>query len=655
MLPIVFHSARRMAPLLILLVLALALGAEVANQPHPDPHHPLPAASALVAERLELAEAADPPEPGQPADPPESAEPEPPDAPELPEHHPASVGIDSPLLAALLEEHWDWLMERAPTWATDLGDRRFDDRLGDPSAAAREAARIDRLTFLARAEVLIRQDLSPSDHLTAQLFIHEQKDDLAADTCRFWAWSLSPRSNPVVDLNRLPDGYHVRDAADVRNLLQRYRAIPRVVDARIANLRQGLAENRVANAETLRRTLEQVRSVLATPLPESTLLDIDFPGDFDAAARDALLAEAQAIIAADVLPAYGRFERLVADELLPAGRPAALAGLTGLPDGDACYAHLVRHFTTLDQTAEQVHQRGLREMEGIHAEFRALGSKVFGTDDLATIFATLRSDESLKFETAEQIRATAEAALARAKAGMGKAFGRLPQADCIVRPIPDYEAPYTTIAYYRGPNPDGSKPGEYFVNKYAPGTRPRPTAEVLAFHEAIPGHHLQIAIAQELPALPAFRRYGGFTAFVEGWALYTERLADEMGLYSGDIDRLGMLTFDAWRAGRLVVDTGVHAKGWTREQAKDYLQTNTPLALNNIDNEVDRYISWPGQAIAYKTGQLELRALRAEARQALGERFDLAAFHDVVLGGGALPLPLLRERVQAWIESSRAS
>jgi uncharacterized protein (DUF885 family) len=236
---------------------------------------------------------------------------------------------------------------------------------------------------------------------------------------------------------------------------------------------------------------------------------------------------------------------------------------------------------------------------------------------------------------------------------MGAFFGILPKADCIIRRVPDYEAPYTTIAYYRPPHPDGSKPGEYFVNVFEPKTRPRFQARVLALHEAIPGHHLQIAISQELPEMPAFRKHGGFTAYVEGWALYTERLGDEMGLYRDDLDRLGMLSFDAWRAGRLVVDTGIHAMGWSRDRAKAYLAEHTALALNNIDNEVDRYISWPGQALGYKLGQLEIRRLRAEAEAALGDAFSLPAFHDVVLSIGAVSLPVLRDRVAAFVAGQR--
>ena len=281
---------------------------------------------------------------------------------------------------------------------------------------------------------------------------------------------------------------------------------------------------------------------------------------------------------------------------------------------------------------------------------QALGEQLFETRDLQAIFDNLRSNPDLRFQTSEEVVEKAKSALALAKGKMHLAFDPVPQAECEVEPIPDYEAPYTTIAYYRPSAADGSRPGTYYVNAYAPETRPRFEAEVLAYHEAIPGHHLQIAIAQELDALPTFRRVMHMTAFVEGWALYSERLSDELGLYSGPADQMGMLSFDSWRAARLVVDTGLHAKGWTRQQAIDFMLANTPLAQNNIENEVDRYITTPGQALAYKTGQLEILRLREHAQMQLGEAFDLKAFHRTVLGGGAVSLGILSERVEDWIK-----
>jgi uncharacterized protein (DUF885 family) len=279
----------------------------------------------------------------------------------------------------------------------------------------------------------------------------------------------------------------------------------------------------------------------------------------------------------------------------------------------------------------------------------ALAGRTIGSRSRAGAIARLRGDPALHFATREEVHAKAEEALGRAAAAIPAWFGRLPRAACVVVDMPAHEEEHTTIAYYRHPADDGTRPGQYYLNTSHPETRPRYEAEVLAYHESIPGHHLQIAIAQELEGLPAFRRHLGPNAFLEGWGLYTERLADEMGLYTGDLDRIGVLSFDAWRASRLVVDTGMHAMGWTRRAAIDYMLEHTALAANNIVNEVDRYIALPGQALAYKTGQLELLRLRAEARERLGAAFDIRAFHDTVLENGAIALPALREAVGAWM------
>jgi uncharacterized protein (DUF885 family) len=315
----------------------------------------------------------------------------------------------------------------------------------------------------------------------------------------------------------------------------------------------------------------------------------------------------------------------------------------------------VRAHTTLERDPGELHQLGLDQIASLDRQIAELGQSALGTTSLAQTLERLRSDRALYFRSAEEIEAAAASALARASAALPRAFGVLPKAECVVARIPDYEAAYTTIAYYRPPNPDGTKPGELFINVSEPEKRPRFEAAVLAFHESIPGHHLQIAIGQELGATPAFRKHAGFSSFVEGWALYSERLADELGLYDGALERLGMLSFDAWRAARLVVDTGVHELGWSRQQAIDYMLSHTALTSVNIDNEVDRYIAWPGQALAYKTGQIEILALRELARSRLGSRFDLRAFHDAVLLGGGVSLPVLRQQVGAYIDGAAAA
>ncbi|HEX5239759.1 MAG TPA: DUF885 domain-containing protein, partial [Candidatus Limnocylindrales bacterium] len=374
--------------------------------------------------------------------------------------------------------------------------------------------------------------------------------------------------------------------------------------------------------------------------------------DADVAAFREGLMDAVSEVAA---PAFQRYRQVLRSEILPKARPPERPGLCHLPGGAEAYRALIRVHTTLDLEPEAIHETGRREMDRIDAEFVELGGRVLGTKDHASTIAALRDDPALRFTTAGEVFTTARKSLERAEAAIPDWFGRLPRAACEVVPVPTHAQEHQTIAYYSWPAIDGSRPGRYYINLHAPETRPRYEAECLAFHESIPGHHLQIAIAQELGGIPAFQKNLGSTAFAEGWGLYTERLSDEMGLYSGELDHFGILSFDAWRAGRLVVDTGMHALGWSRAQAIDYLTEHTALGLNNIENEVDRYIGWPGQALAYKIGQLEILRLRAVARAQLGERFDIKRFHDVVLGSGAVSLPTLGQLVDAWLATEAAA
>lgn len=568
--------------------------------------------------------------------------------------NPATTGVENTELKSILADHWAESLAASPLWATSIGDRSTDDRLGDPSRAADARWQATLQALRDRAAGLDPASLAPPDQLTRELFVAQLDAELAAEPCRFGDWRVSPRHNALAFVYGLPVTHSVNQARDATTLLARYRAVPAYVEALGQRLLAGAEEGWTAPAESVRRTLAQFERALAegaeSPLLEP--LEAELP-DMEPGVRAAWEAELRAVVSDEILPALRVHEALLRDQILPRARPAEAAGVSHLPGGGACYAGLVRRYTTLDRSPDEVHAAGLAAITQVHAEFRELGASTLGTDELAQIFERLRTDPALRFETADEIEQTARTAVAAASAAVPAAFGRLPAAACEVDRIPDHEAPFTTIAYYMQAVPptedDPGRPGTYFVNTHAPETRPRFEAEALAWHEAVPGHHLQIALSRELPEMPGFRRFGGTTAFVEGWALYTERLADELGLYSGDLDRLGMLSFDAWRAARLVVDTGIHHKGWTRAQAEAYMRENTPLALNNIENEVDRYVGWPGQAVAYKTGQLEILRIRKEAEAALGDDFELADFHDVVLGAGAIPLPVLERRVRAWV------
>jgi uncharacterized protein (DUF885 family) len=437
-------------------------------------------------------------------------------------------------------------------------------------------------------------------------------------------------------------------------MVRRWQAIGPYLDQMGENLRTGLANGEVSARDPLARTIDIIAGIAAQPLEKwspMVVANVERP-DWSAAERERLRTALATAIEDVVRPAYGSLRRLLKAEVLPRSRPQERPGIMHVPGGAEAYRRLIHVHTTLELDAEDVHATGLREMERIDREFAELGRKVLGTADRESTLARLRDDPELRFKTADEVRSKAESSVARAQAAVPAWFGRNCRALCEVVPIPTHAQEHQTLAYYSWPALDGSRPGRFWINLYQPETRPRYDAEALAFHEAVPGHHLQIAIAQELEGVPAFQRNLGPTAFAEGWGLYTERLSDEMGLYSSDLDRFGILSFDAWRAGRLVVDTGMHALGWSRAEAIDYLRDHTALGNNNIANEVDRYIAWPGQALAYKIGQLEILRVRAEAKAALGDRFDIRRFHDVVLGSGAIPLRTLGELVRDWVKAA---
>lgn len=567
----------------------------------------------------------------------------------------AVAGITDPALRDVVGDHWEYLMRWAPTYATTLGDHRYDDRLAPRDAAAFAAVSAERAALLARLAAIDPAALAATDRDTHALLTGRLTAEHDFDDCKFHEWSVdSGGASLLGELSYLTEAHTVRGPGDAANLVVRLRQAESLIDATVDHLARGLASGRVASGEKVRRAIDQIETELAKPVETWAMASpawaIADPDPWPAGERARILGELREVVAKQVLPALVRQRDFLRDRVMPRARTER-EGLAGLPDGEASYRVAIRFHVGLALAPDELHAIGRAEIARTDRELATLGQRVLGTPDLAATIARLRSDRALYFATGAELLAAAQDALDRAKAAIPRFFSVLPRTDCVMREIPAYEAPYTTIAYYRQPHYDGSKPGEYFVNTYKPETRPRFELEALTWHESIPGHHLQIAIAQELGALPAFRKLDGSTAYVEGWALYTERLAEEMGLYSSDLDRIGQLSYDAWRASRLVVDTGLHAYGWTRRQAEDYMREHTALTEVNISNEVDRYIGWPGQALAYKIGQLEIVRLRAEAEAALAARFDLKGFHAVVLGAGAVTLPVLAERVRGWIAS----
>ena len=557
-------------------------------------------------------------------------------------------GVTDRALRAVVADHWEWMMRWSPTYATTLGDHRYDDKLAPRDAAAIARMSAERDALLARLVAIDPSQLDATDHDTLGLLRGRLEADHALDACKMWEWSVDSGGGSVYgELSYLVESHTVKTLQDAKNLIARMQQGEAAIDATIDNLARGLADGRVAAAGKVKRAIEQLDTELAKPYLELEMSNPAWAKDYGPA-----VVALRSVIAGQILPALTRERDFLRDKVLPRARTDK-EGLAGLKDCDVCYRASILSQLGIAMTADELHAMGLAEIARTDKEIAELGAKALGTSDLASTIAKLRTDPELYFHSREEILAAAQASLDRAKAAIPKFFSVLPKTDCVMREIPAYEAPYTTIAYYRQPHYDGSKPGEYFVNTYKPETRPRFELEALTWHESIPGHHLQIALAMELGALPAFRKLDGSTAFVEGWALYTERLASEMGLYSGDLDRIGKASYDAWRGSRLVVDTGIHAMGWTRAQAEQFMREHTALTEINITNEVDRYIGWPGQALAYKVGQLEIFKLRDEAETALGNKFDLKAFHEVVLGAGAVTLPVLDERVHAWIDRAR--
>ena len=542
-------------------------------------------------------------------------------------------------------------MAAHPVAATALGDRRFDDRLraNGPGAIAADVARLTGLT--ARVEAIEPASLAAADQVSRAALLDFVRYELDLAEAGIDAWMVDPLDGPQVAYLNVPSFQPVRTVADGEALVARWQAIGPWIDRLVGTTRDALAQGVAAPQALVRNVVAELDDLLARPVDEWTLVDParEDHADWPAGRQHAFADAVRAAVVAGIEPAFARYRAFLVDELAPVARGDERPGLSHLPGGAEAYARLVRSHTTLELSPDEIHRIGLEELERIDAEFRDLGGRFLGTSDQAAVLARLRSDPALHFATSAEVRDVAEASLARANAAIPAWFGRLPKTPCIVVEMAAHEAKYSTIAYYREPAGDGSRPGSYYINTSAPETRPRYEAETLAFHEAVPGHHLQIAIAQELDDLPAFRRLGGPTAYIEGWGLYSERLSAEMGLLSGDIDRFGIASFDAWRACRLVVDTGMHALGWSRGRAIDFMAEHTALAENNIANEVDRYLALPGQALAYKLGQREILRLRDSARAALGVAFDVRTFHDVVLGQGAVGLSTLGAVVHAWI------
>ncbi len=549
---------------------------------------------------------------------------------------------------ALADRYWEAAIEHTPTFATSIGDYRFNDRLEDVGAEARQRWKTTLAGLLREVEGIPEGRLPSPDALTRDVLSRSLRDASLRLECLQHLTPLDPLDGPHIQLPLLLVSQPFRNVADFRAYVARLRAFRRQVTDHVANMRTGLGLGIVSPKIIIEKVIPQIRTHLVQDVKRSEFYaPVMRINGLDATEAAEVTAEVADAIAGDVIPAYLQLLSFVEDEYLPRCRETV--GLAGVPNGDKIYEALAYLNTTVRMKPSEIHELGHSEVARIRNEMSKIQSEIGFPGNLDGFLAHMRSDSRYRFSSGEELVRAADELLQRVKPKLPRIFGRLPKADCVMKEIEPFRAQAAPVAYYNQPPEDGSRPGYYYINTFAPQERLRFTLEALTYHEAVPGHHLQIALDQENRSIPKFRRYGQFTAYVEGWALYTEKLGFDIGEYQDPHSRFGQLTFEMWRACRLVVDTGMHVKGWTRQQAIDFMAANTSLARIDIEAEIDRYIAWPGQALAYKIGELRISQLRKEAEQELGAKFDLRAFHDALLADGAMPIDMLESRMRGWI------
>ena len=555
-------------------------------------------------------------------------------------------------LHALFDREWQYDLEQNPIRASQLGDRRWNDRWPDRSRAAIQRRHDHNVQVLKELAQIERSRLSPADQLNYDLFKKDYEIDIEEHQYRWYLVPLNQRGG-IQTQNELADSLRFTTVKDYEDWIARLNAFPTYMDQTVALMRDGAKARMILPKVIMQRVPGQIEKQLVAK-PEDSPFYKPFKryhASIPSADQQRLSRAAATAISAHIIPSYQRFNKFFVEEYLPATFDEV--GAWQMPQGEAMYAFLTRKFTTTNTTPREVHERGLSEVKRIRAAMHDVMNKVGFKGTLPEFFNFLRTDKQFYYEKPEDLLAAYQAMSKRIDPHLVKVFKTLPRMPYGVEVIPAASAPDTTTAYYRQPAADGSRAGTYFVNLYKPESRPKYEMMALSLHEAVPGHHLQIALAQELGDIPNFRRFGGYTAFVEGWGLYAESLGEDMGLYDDPYAKFGQLTYEMWRAVRLVVDTGMHQMKWTRKQAIDYFMENAPKAELDIINEIDRYIAWPGQALAYKTGELKIKELRARAKGELGDKFDVREFHDVVLGSGAVPLDVLERHVVEWIAKKK--
>jgi uncharacterized protein (DUF885 family) len=569
---------------------------------------------------------------------------------------PLYAQASDPRLQSLFDEYWEAQTLNFPTWATYLGDHRYDAMLTEHSVEA-YARRLEQTRgFLDRIRAIPLDGLTSADSLNHMLFETMLADDVEGAAFKDYLMPVSQQGGPPSDFAELPTYHPFNTVADYDNYIERLHAFPAMIDQVMANMAEGIRLKLTPARVTMDKVIPQLDALIVRDPKESILAGPleKFPEGIDDTAKTRIKTSVLRAVRNDVTPAYRRLRDFVRDRYLRACRTDA--GIWALPDGQARYEYTVRHHTTTPMTAEEIHKLGETEVARIRGEMRRVTNTVGHQGTLESFMDALRVNPRFYYQSEDSLMQGFRRILKEMDRDLSKLFGRLPKQWYDLRAIEAFRAPAAPAAYYYSAPDDGSRPAYFYVNTYQIETRPKFTMEALAYHEAVPGHHLQITIQQELKNLPNFRRHGGHTAFVEGWALYSEQLPKEVAKYRDPYSEFGRLTFEAWRAVRLVVDTGIHHFKWTREQAIDYMRKNTALSENDIISEVERYIASPGQALAYKIGQLKILDLRQRAERALAGYFDVRTFHDALLEEGSLPLNVLDAKMSRWLaaETERA-
>jgi len=571
---------------------------------------------------------------------------------------PAFAATESERFHQWLDAQWELTLQRQPILATSLGDPRYNDRLVDTTTAAHRAQEKRELRQTLKELSGFKKDkLDAKDRVSYSILKLDLEQNLAGERFPEWMQPISQIGGLPSFLAQMGTGQSIqpfKTTKDYEDWLKRLALAVPIFDGTISNMREGLKAGVTQPRAVMEKVLPQLQAFAVTDPEKSLFWDPikNFPEAVPAADRERITAEMRKLLSTQVLPAYARLLAFVRDEYTPKAR--ASTAWSALPDGKAWYAWRVQQSTTLKLTPEQIHQIGLKEVARILGEMEGVRKQVGFQGDLKAFFKYLQDDPKFYFTKPEDLLNGYRELQKKINGLTPKLFDIQPKADYEVREVEAFRAESAAGGSYQNPSSDGSRPGVFYVNTFNLKAQPIFGMETLSLHEASPGHHFQISIAQEDQTLPAFRRYGSFyVAYVEGWALYAESLGKELGLFTDPYQWYGRLSDEQLRAMRLVVDTGLHAKGWTREQAIKYMLDNSSMAESDVVSEVERYIVWPGQALGYKIGQLEITRLRAEATAALGDKFDVKGFHRVVLAAGQVPLPVLRELVMEWVKSKR--